>query len=177
MVVTAMIWRWLYNSDFGVINYLLKSIGLGPVKWLASPSIALMSIMIMMIWMTMGYRILMLSTGLNNIPNDYYEAAVVDGANKVQLFFHITIPLLQPVLFFVFVTSIIASFQVFDPIWIMTQGGPLGSTEVLVYRIYKEAWEHLNMGYAAAQSWGLFMILFFFTWLQFRFMGRDTVRY
>jgi multiple sugar transport system permease protein len=177
MVVSAIVWRWLYTPQFGLLNYLLHFLRLGPYDWLASPDMAMPSVMIMMIWYTFGYRVMMFATGLAAIPTEYYEAAQVDGARGAQLFFRITLPLLRPVLFFVFVTSVVASFQVFVPIWVMTGGGPAGSTEVMVYRIYLEAWNHLNMGYASAQSLVLFAMLLLFTWFQLRSTGKGIVRY
>ena len=112
--------------------------------------------------------------GLQGIPEEFYEAARIDGASNMQLFRRITLPLLKPTTFFILVTSLISSFQVFTSIYIMTAGGPVQSTDVIVYHIYQAAWEQLRMGYASAMSWVLFVIVMVATWIQFRFLGREV---
>lgn len=172
MVVVSLMWQWIYNKDFGVLNYFLSFLGLGPYGWLQSTKMALPSIMLMAIWLGLGSRMLLFLAGLQSIPEEYYEAAEVDGADAWNRFWHITLPLLAPTTFFVLVTSIIGSFQVFTPVYVLTGGGPAGSTDVAVHRIYFEAWQNLRFGYASAETWILFAILFVLTLIQFRYFGR-----
>jgi len=172
IVVVSLMWKLLYNKDLGIFNYLLSFFGLGPYGFLQSPTMALPSIMAMAVWLGLGARMILFLAGLQSIPNDYYEAADVDGANAWSKFWHITIPLLAPTTFFVFITSIIASFQVFGPVYVLTQGGPAGATDVAVHRIYFEAWQNLRFGYASAETVILFAFLFIVTAIQFRYFGR-----
>lgn len=174
IVVVSLMWRLLYNKDLGVFNYLLSFVGLGPYGFLQSPTGAMPSIMAMAIWLGLGARMLLFLAGLQSIPNDLYEAADVDGANGWNKFRHVTIPLLAPTTFFVFITSIIASFQVFGPVYVLTQGGPAGATDVAVHRIYFEAWQNLRFGYASAETVILFAFLFVATAIQFRYFGRNV---
>ena len=174
VVVVSLMWKLLYNKDFGIFNYLLSFVGLGPYGFLQSTTMALPSIMGMAIWLGLGARMILFLAGLQSIPNDYYEAADVDGANGWRKFWHITIPLLAPTTFFVFITSIIGSFQVFGPIYVLTQGGPAGATDVAVHRIYFEAWQNLRFGYASAETVILFAFLFVVTAIQFKYFGRNV---
>lgn len=171
-VAIAIVWLWIYNPEFGLLNYALSRLGLGPYPWLNDPSTALLSLMLMAIWIQAGYQMVIYLAGLQNIPAFLYEAAVIDGAGRWQRFRHITWPLLQPTTFFILVTSMIGSFQVFTQIYVMTEGGPLKATEVIVYYIYKNAWDYLRMGYASAMSFILFLIIMGLTLLQFKWMGR-----
>jgi ABC-type sugar transport system permease subunit len=172
LVALAMVWQWLYNPEYGLLNYLLGIFGISPVGWLTSPRTAMPSIMIMTVWITAGYQMVIFLAGLQGIPKEMYEAARIDGANRWQSFRHVTLPLLWPTTFFVLVTSVIGSFQVFTSIYIMTQGGPLHSTDVLAFHIYQNAWEYLRMGYASAASWMLFMLIMVITMAQFKIIGR-----
>lgn len=115
----TMVWKWLYNNQFGLINHMISKIGIGPVDWIDNPNIALYSIAIIGIWSTVGYSMVLLIAGLQEIPKDYYEASSIDGAKPVRQFFNITLPLVSPTLFFVVVTSIIQAMQVFDVIYMM----------------------------------------------------------
>jgi len=135
---------------------------------------ALISIMIMSIWMGIGFQMVIFLAGLQGIPSYLYEAAKMDGASSWVQFRDITFPLLAPTTFFVLVTSMIGSFQVFSSIYVMTRGGPMRSTDVVVYHIYQNAWEYLNIGYASAMSWVLFIIIVSVTALQFKFMSRGV---
>ncbi|MEA4883713.1 MAG: sugar ABC transporter permease [Clostridia bacterium] len=175
-VVTSIMWKWMYNPEFGLFNYLLGWIGLGPYPWLTRPGWAMLSLLIMTIWQNMGQDMLIFLSGLQSIPSEYYEAASLDGADGFRKFWHITLPLLRPTTFFILVTSVIGSFQVFTPVYVLTGGGPLRSTDVVVYRIYQTAWVDMRMGYASAQSWVLFAIILVFTMIQFKLMGKE-VRY
>ena len=170
VVAIAVVWKWLLNDGYGLVNQLLTRAGIGPVPWLTSPDTALASLMLISVWMVVGYQMVVFQAGLAAIPRDWYDAARVDGAGPLQRFRHITLPGLRHTLFFLLVTSVIGSFQVFGLVYVMTEGGPLGSTDVAVYHIYREAWEFLRFGNAAAMSWVLFAVVFAATWLHFRFL-------
>ncbi len=170
----AVVWKWLLSDQYGLLNQVLERAGLESVPWLTSPDTALISLMMIGIWMVVGYQMVVFQAGLAAIPRDWYDAARVDGAGSWQRFRHITLPGLRHTLFFVLVTSVIGSFQVFGLVYVMTEGGPLGATDVAVYHIYREAWEFLRFGNAAAMSWLLFAVVFTATWLHFRFL--DTSR-
>ena len=171
-VAIAMVWQWIYHPHFGIINYLLHFIGLGPYPWLTSPSSALLSIMIMAIWIQIGYQVVIFHAGLQSIPDQYYEAALIDGASGWQRFRRITLPLLKPTTLFVLVTSMISSFQVFTSVFVMTEGGPSRSTDVAVYHIYQQGWEYMRMGYASAMALVLLVIIMIVTLVQFKFLGK-----
>ena len=166
----AVVWKWVLNDAHGLANRLLGVLGLGPVAWLSSPSVALVSLMLISVWMVVGYQMVVFQAGLAAIPQVWYDAARVDGAGPFQRLRYVTLPGLRHTLFFVLVTSVIGSFQVFSLVYVMTEGGPLGSTDVAVYHIYREAWEFLRFGDAAAMSWVLFLVVLAATWLHFRLM-------
>ena len=170
LVAIAMVWQWMLHDEYGLINWLLSLIGIGSVKWLTSPSYALLSIMIMSVWMIVGYQMILFQAGLTAIPRELYDAARIDGAGPWSRFVHVTLPGLRHTLFFVLVTSVIGSFQIFGAVYVMTEGGPLHSTDVAVYHIYKEAWEFFRFGDAAAMSWILFAMIFMVTLIQFRLL-------
>ncbi|MBI1967796.1 MAG: sugar ABC transporter permease [Gemmatimonadetes bacterium] len=172
VVAIALMWQWMFHADFGVLNYLLSFVGLGPVDWLGSPKTALLAVMLMSVWVQVGYQMVVFLAGLQGIPQAYLDAARVDGANAWQRFWRVTFPLLKPVTLFVLVTGVIGSFQVFTYIYVLTDGGPLHATDVIVYRIYQTAWEFLQFGTASALSLVLFLILFGVTWVQFRLLGK-----
>ena len=174
VVAIAVVWKWLLNDGYGLVNRVLESAGLGSVAWLTSPDTALVTLMAISVWMVVGYQMVVFQAGLSAIPRDWYDAARVDGAGPVQRFRHITLPGLRHTLFFVLVTSVIGSFQVFGLVYVMTEGGPLGATDVAVYHIYREAWEFLRFGNAAAMSWMLFAVVFAATWLHFRLLEGRT---
>lgn len=173
-VAIALVWKWLYHPQFGLFNFTLSLFGLPAYDWLADPDTALLSVMILSVWMAVGYQMIIFLAGLQGIPGELYEAAKVDGASALRRFWHVTLPMLKPTTFFVLVTSMISSFQVFSLIYVMTQGGPVRSTDVVVFHIYQNAWEYLRMGYASAMSWVLFVVIVGATWVQFRFMGRNV---
>lgn len=174
LVAIAIVWQWMLNDNYGVVNWVLGAVGIGPVRWLTSPATALISVMVLSTWMVVGYQMILFQAGLASIPRELYEAARIDGAGPVQRFWHVTLPGLRHTVFFVLVTSVIGSFQIFGAVYVMTEGGPLGATDVAVYHIYKEAWEFLRFGSAAAQSWVLFAIIFVVTWLHFRVLERQA---
>jgi multiple sugar transport system permease protein len=172
MVAIAIVWQWMFNADFGLVNYALHLVGLPAVDWLGSPRFALLSIIGVTVWTQVGYQMLIFLAGLQGIPQAYHDAALVDGAGPWQRFRHVTLPLLRPVTLFVLVTGVIAGFQVFTLVYMMTEGGPLHSTDVIVYRIYQAAWEFLRFGYASAMALVLFALLLVVTVIQFRLLGR-----
>ncbi len=179
LVAVAMVWRWIYNPDFGLLNAFLKSIGiLHPPNWLSSPAWAKPAIIIMDVWKGAGYNMLLYLAALQGIPQTLYEAAEVDGANSWHKFWYITLPMLAPTNFFIFVMGIIGGFQAFGAQYVMTQGGPAGSTTTIVYYIFLNAFQWFKMGYASAIAWFLFLLMFLVTVLQFRFAGeRATIAF
>lgn len=174
VVAVALVWQWMYQTDFGLINNLLARVGITGPDWLGDPKFALLSVMILSVWVHLGYQMIIFLAGLQGIPQVYHDAARVDGAGAWQRFRRITLPLLRPTLLFVLVTGTISSFQVFTYVSVMTEGGPLHATEVVVYRIYQEAWEFLRFGTASAMSLVLLGILLVATWVQFRWLGRKV---
>ncbi len=173
-VAIALVWMWIYHPTFGIANFLLRAVGLPGLPWLNSPQTAMLSIITFSVWLGLGYQMVIFLAGLQSIPEELYEAARMDGASPARQFWHVTFPLLRPTTFFILVTSIIGSFQVFTSVYVMTAGGPVRSTDVLVYHIYQAAWEQLRMGYASAMSWILFLIILGATWVQFKLMGREV---
>ncbi|MCU6709769.1 sugar ABC transporter permease [Paenibacillus sp. J5C_2022] len=167
-VAGALIWRWLLSANYGPVNQLLSFVGIEGPAWLQDPHWAMPGIVLASVWKDMGFFSLILLGGLQGINPSYYEAAQIDGAGAAQRLLKITLPLLSPILFFVIIISIINSFQLFPQVMIMTDAGPHGSTQVMVERIYKLAFKYHKMGYAAAFSWLLFIIIFIFTMIQMR---------
>jgi len=167
--VAGIVWRWFYNSEFGLFNAYLKHVGM-KAPWLTNTGWALASIAIMTLWWTVGGPTVVLLAGVHNIPPQYHEAASLDGADGWLAIRHITLPLLRPVLLFVIVMNIIGSFQVFGQTFMITRGGPEMSTRSLVQYIYETAFNNYRMGYAAALSWLLFLIIAVFSAVQFRLM-------
>jgi multiple sugar transport system permease protein len=163
MVVVAIVWQWIYNPEYGILNYILGFFGVEPKRWLISSSTALVSLAIVGVWKRLGYDMLIFLSGLQGISTSYYEAAKLDGANKWQQFRYITLPLLTPTTFFVFVMAIINSFQVFDQVMLMTEGGPGRASSVLVHYLYQNAFQYFKMGYACALAYLLFFIVMIVT--------------
>lgn len=172
VVAIALVWQWIYHPDFGLLNYALQSVGLGPFDWLGNPRTALLAVMGISVWVQVGYQMVVFLAGLQGIPQDYLDAARVDGAGAWRRFWRITFPLLRPVTLFVLVTGIITSFQVFTFVYVLTDGGPLHATDVIVYRIYQIAWEFQQFGRASALALFLFLLLLGLTWTQFRLLDR-----
>ncbi len=169
MVAVGIIWTLLFNPKVGPINNMLRAVGIAnPPGWLLSTTWALPAIMIVQIWKMSGYYMIIFLAGLQGIPTQLYEAAKIDGANKLQLFFNITLPMLSPTTFLVMILLVINSFQVFDLVSIMTEGGPGRATNVLVYRIYQEGFKYNHFGYASAEAYFLFAIILVVTIIQFR---------
>ena len=172
----AVIWRFLYAQDTGVINYYLGLFGVEAIPWLSNAHWAMAAIIILDVWKNTGFAMLVFLAGLQSIPNEYYEAAQLDGANERQLFFRITIPLLSPTIFFILVIFMIGALQVFDTIIVLTQGGPGDATRSVVLYVYEIAFRTFNMGYAAAVSMTLFAIILVLTAMQF-WISRRWVHY
>jgi ABC-type sugar transport system permease subunit len=172
LVAVAIAWQWMLHDEYGLINWMMSLVGLGPVRWLTSTKTALVAIMMLSVWMVVGYQIVLFQAGLAAIPRELYDAARMDGAGPWRRFLHVTLPGLRHTLSFVLVTSVIGSFQVFGAVYVMTEGGPLHATDVAVFHIYEEAWEFFRFGDAAAMSWILFAIIFVVTWLHFRLLER-----
>jgi multiple sugar transport system permease protein len=166
-VAMAMLWVWIFNPEFGLLNWLLSLIGLRGPEWIFSPEWALPAFILMNLW-TIGSGMLINLAGLQAIPTHLYEAAEIDGAGSWGRFRHVTIPMMSPVIFFNLVLGIIASFQIFTQAYVMTNGGPANATLFYVLHLYRNAFEYLNMGYASALAWILFVIILFFTLLVFR---------
>lgn len=164
----AMVWRWLYNSQFGLINYLLSLIGIKGPQWLSDPKVAIISIAIVGIWSSVGYNMVLLLAGLQEIPADYYEAARIDGAGPIRQFFTITLPLVSPTLFFVIVTSIIGAMQVFDVIFMMIDKTSMAieGTQSLVYLFYQYSFVVNDKGYGSAIVMLLLGIIMIITVIQ-----------
>jgi multiple sugar transport system permease protein len=171
-VAVAMIWRWLFNSDYGLINAGLFALGLNGIPWLSSSAWAMPAVIIMATWKHVGYNMVIYLAGLQGIPPSLYEAASIDGASGLQRFRHITLPLLTPTTFFILVISMISSFQVFDLAFILTAGGPGIATNTIVMYVYNQAFQFFHMGYAAAVAWILFAIIFLITAAQWQVQRR-----
>lgn len=166
LVVVSTIWRMLYNRS-GLLNTALVGLGLKAVGWLSDPHWALFSVVIASVWQGFGFETVVFLAALQNIPRELYEAATVDGADAGQRFWYITLPVLRPVIFFVYVIGIIGSYQVFDQVFVMTSGGPLFSTNTLVFYLFSK-FQDLRLGYASAIAYVLFIILVIFSYLQWR---------
>lgn len=163
-MTVAVVWQVLFQPSYGPINELLKSIGIAnPPQWIADPNYALISIMMISVWISIGFNMIVYIAGLQSIPKDLYEAADIDGANGWTKFRRITFPLLSPTSFFLLVTGIISTFKVFDIIAVMTQGGPIGSTSMLVWYLYDTAFVNLKVGYASSIAGVLFVLVMLIT--------------
>jgi multiple sugar transport system permease protein len=173
-VAIAVVWQWMFNVDFGLLNFFARSLHLPGIDWLGNPRTALIAVMIVSAWVQLGYQMVIYLAGLQGIPAHLLEAATLDGARRWARLRHITLPLLRPVTVYLLVTGIIWSFQVFTLVYVMTEGGPVHATDVVVYRIYQNAWEFRRMGYASAMSWVLFAILLGLTLLQWRALNRTV---
>ncbi len=168
----AIIWTYLFDTDFGVINYYLGKIGFEKIPWLTSSTWSLCSIILLDVWKNVGFNIILFSAGLQNIPRHLYEAAALDGASKLQIFRHITLPMLSPTTFFALVMALIGAFQVFDYPYIMTQGGPGDSSRTVVLYLYEQGFRFFSMGYASTIALSLFLIILVLTVFQNRISER-----
>ncbi|MCU6711568.1 sugar ABC transporter permease [Paenibacillus sp. J5C_2022] len=167
IVAVAMVWQVLFHPSYGPVNNFLMSIGIdNPPKWLADIDFAMPSLMMIQVWIMLGYNIIIFIAGLQGIPKDLYEAADIDGANVWTKFRQITVPCISPTTFFLLVTGIIGTFKIFDLIQVLTQGGPANSTTVIVYELYDTAFIQLKSGYASSMALILFLICLLITGLQ-----------
>ncbi|NLJ80705.1 MAG: sugar ABC transporter permease [Firmicutes bacterium] len=172
LVIVATIWLYVLQPEYGPLNYLLSFLGIKGPLWLRSSSTAMSSIIGMTIWRDFGYCLTLFLAGLTNIPSMFYEAASIDGASAWQRFRHITLPLLAPTTLFIFIVSVIRSFQVFTQIHVLTQGGPMDSTLVLVYYIWQQAFRYYRAGYSSAAAVIFFVMIVVLSILQMRISER-----
>ena len=176
VVAVGLMFRWLYDGEFGFINYTLSWIGIDGPNWLSDPFWALPAVAMVTVWQGLGYNMVLYLAGLQGIPDHLYEAATIDGAGPLSRFFRITIPLLTPTMFFILVMSVIGTFQTFGLIYVMTQGGPINSTNVYIYYLWQMAFGSSKMGYASAMAWILALVIFTITMIQVR-LARLWVHY
>lgn len=173
IVALAVVWRFMLNPDIGLINRVLEFVGLPGRNWLRNPATAMPSIIVMAVWRNLGQSMVIFLAGLSAIDPTLYEAAEVDGAGPLQRFRHITVPQLRPVILFSLVITSIGFLQVFEEPFVMTQGGPLGTTETVAIRIYEEGFNFFNLGYASAIAYLLFLAIAGLAFAQFRMVGAD----
>ncbi len=178
VVPMAIAWKWIYDYNYGILNYALSLVGIPPVAWLTDVHIALWALIIMGVWKVLGYNLVIFLVGIRNIPGSYLEAASLDGATEMQKFWRVTLPLLRPILLYVLVTATINSYTVFTQVYVMTlgsQAAPGQAVRVLVYDIYQNAFQYFRMGYASAEAVTLTFIVLGVTLIQFRaFRDRET---
>jgi multiple sugar transport system permease protein len=172
LVGASVLWLWLLNPQYGILNQLLQAVGITGPGWLASPTWSKPGLIIMGIWASIGTQMIIYLAALQGVPKELLEAAQVDGASKWRVFWRITIPMISPAIFFNFVIGVIFSFQVFTPAFIMTSGGPLQSTTFWVFYIFQQAFAFFNLGYAAALSFLLLIFVLILTLLEFRYFRR-----
>lgn len=165
---SAVVWKWIFEKDFGLLNYLLSFFGMDGPGWLTSSEWAMTSVIIMSIWKYIGFDMVIFLAALQGVPKDLYEAAEIDGAKAWHKIRHITLPMISYSTFFVLIMAIIRSFQIFDQMYILTKGGPGYSTQVLVYYIYTNAFEFFKLGYASSVAWVLFVIILVITLIQMK---------
>jgi multiple sugar transport system permease protein len=175
-VAISLMWLWIYNPEFGVMNFLLDQVGIKGPTWLSSPAWAMPAVVVMAVWRGLGYNMLIYLAGLQGIPEVYYEAASIDGAGAWAKFWNITLPLLSPTTFMLLILGLIGAFQVFEYTYVMTQGGPVYATLTMVLYVFNNAFRDFEMGYASALAYVLFFILLALTIIQFR-MQRRWVHY
>ena len=173
MIVAAIVWSWIFDPSNGILNFILNVIGIhNPPLWLFDKQWALIAIIIVSVWKNLGYNMVIFLAGLQGIPDSLYEAAEIDGAGPIKKLYHITIPMLTPTIFFVCVMSTISAFQVFDLIYLMSGGGPENATMVIVYWLFKNAFEFFKIGYASSIAYVLFIIILILTLVQWKLRKR-----
>jgi len=171
LVAVAIVWRYLYHPQYGLLNWALGAVGIHPVDWLGDPHWAMFAIILMAVWKNFGYNMLIFIAGLQSIPEDLYEAAHLDGAGSWAQFRHVTLPSLAPTFLFVGVMTMLGNFQLFAEPYVMTQGGPLKATTTVVLLMYEEGFRWWRMGMAAALAFVLFVIMFLGTLIQMHLQG------
>ena len=174
LVAIGIVWVWMFDPHYGLINQILGFVGVDGPSWLADTRYALTALIMTAAWRNIGYFATIFLAGLQGIDRTYYEAALIDGAGRWASFWHITLPLLKPTVLFVVVMSVILSFQVFALVYVMTGGGPAGSTSVLVFYLYQQAFTYFRMGYASAVGYVIFVIIFVLTVIQFKAFGKPV---
>jgi multiple sugar transport system permease protein len=177
LVIAALIWKWVYNADYGLANYYLLRLHLisQPVQWLSDKHLAMPAVIVMGIWISVGFNMVVYLAGLQAIPAEFYEAAEVDGANAWQRFRRITFPLVAPTTFFLLIVQTIWGMQAFDQIFVMTSGGPPGpggATTTVVYYLWQQGFRFFRMGYASALAYTMFVLLFVISLIQFRWYAK-----
>ncbi|WP_337865317.1 sugar ABC transporter permease [Ignavibacterium sp.] len=168
LVAVAIVWRFIYHPNFGILNFLLSIVGINPIDWLGDPNWAMPSIILLAVWKNFGYNMIIFIAGLQNIPEELYEAADIEGVSAFQKFKYITLPMLAPTTIFVSIITMIGYFQLFAEPYVMTQGGPLNKTLSIVQYMYQEGFRWWNMGYSASIAFVLFIIIFIGTLIQFK---------
>ena len=174
MVAVSVIWLLIYDPAYGHADLILKFFGMSPSKWLQNPDTALISIIIMSVWKGIGYNMIINLAGLQNIPSSFYEVADLDGANYFQKTWKITLPMMSPTTFFLLVTGLIGSFNVFEQVNVMTGGGPANATTTIIHQVYLNGFTYFNMGYASAQSVILIVIVLIVTMINFRVSSKSA---
>lgn len=177
MVAVSLVWKIMYNPAFGIINQMLNAIGLPSLKWLQDSVQAMPAVMLMTIWKDMGYAMVLFLAGLQGIPKQCTEAALIDGSSKIQTYWYITLPLLKNTTFFVVITSVISYLQTFTQIFMLTEGGPGDATYTSVYLLYYEAFTKYRFGYASSISFILFVVILVFSVFQVRANNKAEVSY
>ncbi|MBS5938827.1 MAG: sugar ABC transporter permease [Clostridium sp.] len=174
MVSVAFIWQWIMDADYGLLNYFLNFFGISNIDWLNNTSIAIFSLAVISIWKSLGYNALIILAALKSVPKYIYEAAQIDDTKPMKVFFKITLPMISPSLFFLTIMNIISSFKVFETISLITAGGPMNSTNTLVYYIYEYGFKYNKIGYASAAGVILFLILGVMTIFYFKVLSRKV---
>lgn len=172
--VIGIIWNWIYDNNVGLLNYYLNLLGFDKIEWLTSANIAMFAISLTTIWWLIGYNMILFLAGLQEIPDDLYEAATIDGASTWKRFIYVTLPLLKPTTFLVVMLTVINCFQVFDQVYVMTGGGPGTSTLTIVQYLYFQAFSNFNLGYGSAIGFILFLVLVVFAIIQKRIMREEV---
>lgn len=175
-VAISLVWLWILNPDTGIINNLLRTMGVAnPPRWLESTAWAKPALIVMRVWQMSGYYMVMFLAGLQTIPESLYEAAEVDGATRWQRTYKITIPMLANTTFVVAIMLVIEAFNIFEAVFVMTEGGPVGATTTLMYYIYQQGFQSYNMGYASAVAWVFFAMILLVTLVQYAFRGEQKM--
>ena len=174
LVSISLLWSWLMDPEYGLLNWVIGLFGFGPLEWLSHPDTSLMSLILVAVWKGIGFNTLVFIAGLQSIPQSIYEAAALDRSKPWRTFMRLTLPMLSPTLFFLAIMSMIGSFQVFETIAIMTQGGPVNSTNTLVYYIYQYGFRFFKIGYASAAGVILLIIVGILTLIYFRLLSKKV---
>lgn len=172
VIATAMVWKWLFLPEYGLVNNILGIFGIPDINWLGSTKTSMLAIVIMSLWQGFGYNMVVFIAGLYNVPVSQKEAARIDGASRWKVFSKVIMPLMSPSIFFAVIMTLISSFQVFDQTMIMTAGGPNNATNTIVLYLFQNAFTYLKMGYASAIAWVLFAIIMLVTLIQMHFQNR-----